>query len=76
MAVSANIKTGQSTWVPTRKVSVGALAGAISVLVIYVLNTYVLTNKPLGPEVGSAFTTVLTFIMSWIVPPSADETSV
>lgn len=52
---------------PTNKVTAGALAGALSVILVYVLNTYVLT-PPLSGEVASALTVLLTFVTGYLVP--------
>jgi hypothetical protein len=58
---------------PVNKVTYGALAGALSVIIVYVINTYVTPTKPLPSEVSSAFTTILSFIVSYFVPPAASE---
>lgn len=49
-----------------RKVSAGALAGALSVVVVWVLGEYAEVEIP--PEVASAITTVFTFIVAYFVP--------
>lgn len=64
---------GQSTAMPVRKVLVGGLAGAITTIVVWVLNTYVLGSKPITGDIGAAITTVLSFVISYIVPPSPNE---
>lgn len=60
---------GGSSYVPTRKVGASALAGALSVILIWITNTFVLTGttKVTG-EVASAFTTILTFLVGYFVP--------
>lgn len=60
---------------PVRKVIVGGLAGALSTVLLWVLNTYVLP-KPMPAEVGSAVTTVLSFVVSYLVPPAASDQTV
>jgi len=75
MATSAN-GAGQPTSVPTRKVLAGGLAGAISTILVFALNSYVLAPKGsqlITGEVAAALTTVLSFLVSYFVPPSSDE---
>lgn len=50
---------------PTRKVGAGALAGALSFLVVWALNNYGGVNLP--GEGGSAITTIITFITGYFV---------
>lgn len=67
---------GQPTNVPTRKVVAGGLAGAASVIVVFVLNSYVLGPlhlKLITGEVASAITTVLSFVVSYFVSPGSNE---
>jgi len=59
----------QPTPAPTRKVTSGGLAGALSILVIWLINTVV--GKEVPPEVASSFTVVLTFIVAYLVPERA-----
>lgn len=66
----------QGTFVPVKKVTFGAAAGALVTIAVYVLNTHVPAfegNKKISPEVSSAATTVLTFIVSYLVPPGKNE---
>lgn len=55
--------------VPERKVTAGVLAGALSVIVTYILQTAFEVVIP--AEVASAGTVVLTCITSYLVPNSA-----
>lgn len=50
---------------PTRKVGGGAIAGTISILLVWLLGVMGIT---LPPEVSSAVTTILSFAVSWLVP--------
>lgn len=50
---------------PSRKVGIGAVAGALSVLIVWGFEKGVGTSVP--AEVSSAFTTFLTFITSYFV---------
>jgi preprotein translocase subunit SecD len=52
--------------VPSRKVTAGVLAGAVSVILVWAIKTYV--HQDLPGEVASSITTVLTFVTSWFVP--------
>lgn len=56
---------------PTRKVGAGAVAGALSVILVWALNSFVFTS-PSGAkitgEIASALTTILTFLVSYFVP--------
>ena len=59
---------------PTRKVLVGGVAGAITTIVVYLLNTYYLpTGKPITGDIGAAITTLLSFALSYLVPPAASD---
>lgn len=54
---------------PARKVVGSALAGAVTTIVIYVLNTFILA-VPLPGEVAAAVATVIAFAVGYLVPPS------
>lgn len=60
---------------PTTKVVYGGIAGALSVIVVWVLNAFkVLPDGTQVPgEIASALTTILSFIVSYVVSPSADD---
>jgi len=59
---------------PTRKVMLGGLAGAVSIIIVFLLNTYAMpTDKPLPSEVASAITTILSFVVAYLVPPAASD---
>jgi hypothetical protein len=62
----------QQTNIPTNKTLAASVGSAIGVVVVWLLNTYVLpTPLPVGVE--AAVTTIVTFALSWIVPPSSRE---
>lgn len=67
----------QPTFRPRRKVMAGGITGALVSLVVLTLNTYVLigpqANKKIPAELATAATTVLTFLVSYMVPPGTDE---
>jgi Na+/proline symporter len=70
-----NSKFKQATRGPTRKVTFGAFAGALTAILVWILNTFeVLPNATQIPgEIASAMTTVLTFLVSYLVPPSPSD---
>jgi hypothetical protein len=75
MAVTASKATGQPTLMPTNKVIAGAVAGALVTIIVYVLNTYVLTTNKLPADISSALTTVVSAILAWFTNPSLDQTT-
>jgi len=50
--------------VPTRKVGAGALAGAISVVLVWALNR---AGAGITPEIAQAITIIMTFLVSYVV---------
>jgi hypothetical protein len=60
-----------STAAPTQKVAAGGIGGAVSVIVIALLQHY--ANLTIDPTLASAITTVVSFLVGYIVPPSARE---
>lgn len=54
---------------PTRKVGSGALAGALSILLVWAAKQWGQVEIP--GEAGAAITTVLTFVVSYLVPEGA-----
>lgn len=76
MSNAALVSTRAPTYLPRRKVAAGGLAGAISAIVLYIIDY----NQPVGakelaPELAAAITTLITFVVSWLIPPSDDETT-
>lgn len=63
----------QSSAAPTRKVAFGGVAAAITTITVYVLNNFVLKSHPITGEVAGAFTTLLSFAIAYIVPPTAAD---
>ena len=64
----------QSSALPTRKVGSGALAGAITVIIVWVINAF--TGVEIPPEVSSAITLVLMFGASYFVPEAEGDVPV
>ncbi len=66
------VKQGSAT--PIRKVTAGGIAGAVTTIAVWALNAYVLpAQKPLPPEIAAAVTTVLSFMVAYMVPPAATD---
>jgi H+/Cl- antiporter ClcA len=63
--------TPQKTdWAPTAKVSVGVLAGAITMLISVFLTPHWKdwTRQEMTPAIGGAITSILTFVIQYLVP--------
>ena len=71
-------KKAQPTYQPVKKVTAGAFTGAIVTLMVLILNTYhpFFRNEDnkISGEISGAATTVLTFIVSYLIPPGRQET--
>jgi hypothetical protein len=73
MAKTGNAQ-GQPRIAPVRKVAIGGLSGAIATLLIFILNKFVLgADDQITGEIAGSVTTVITFIVSYLVPPSENE---
>jgi hypothetical protein len=63
----------QPSMAPTTKVAAGGVAGALTVLVVWILG---LLHVPVPPEVASALTVIISFVTSYFVkqrvPVAAD----
>jgi len=59
---------------PIRKVTAGALGGAIVAVLVWYLNSFVLEpDQQITGEVAAALTTIVTFLIGYFVPPSAKD---
>jgi uncharacterized membrane protein YjjB (DUF3815 family) len=56
---------------PIRKIQVAALGGAISTLVVFLMEQYGHVQIPAA--VATAITTILSFLISYFVPPAAQD---
>lgn len=64
----------QQRSIPTQKVIVGGLAGAITTVAVFVLNTYILPGtQPIPGDIAAALTTIISFVLSYWVPPAARD---
>ena len=65
------VKYRMQTKIPARKVTAGGLAGALATILVWVLNTFVLSaEQQITGEIAAALTTVLTFMVGYFIPPS------
>jgi hypothetical protein len=55
-----------TSWAPTAKVSVGVLAGAITLLALRIIQHYV--HVDVSADTSSALTSVLTFVIQYMTP--------
>jgi len=56
---------------PVRKVAAGGIAGATTVIVIWLAQA--LLGKTIPAEVASAITTLLAFAVSYLTPPGEND---
>ena len=71
-ASASQLDASPASAAPVRKVAAGGLAGALAVILVFVLNTYVLpAGKPITGDIAASLTTILTFIVSYMVPSAA-----
>lgn len=64
----------QQSAAPTRKVTTGAIAGSIAGILVWIMNTFVLTpDKQIPAEIGMAISVILTFAASYFMPPAPDD---
>lgn len=63
-----------ATLAPAQKVTAGGIAGAAVTVIVFVLNSYVLpSDKPITAEIAVALSTVFTFLVSYLTPPSKND---
>lgn len=55
---------------PNRKVNVGLLSGAVVSIIVWAFGQY---GHTIPGEIGAALTTIVSFIISWIVPAADQE---
>ncbi len=59
------------TPMPTRKVGAGGATGALTLIIVWVLNSFVLPpDRQITGEIAAAITTILSFAVSYLVPPA------
>jgi len=66
-----------ATLKPRRKVLGSGITGCVVTILVFILNTYVFTgdnaNKKITSEVSAATTTVLSFLIAYLIPPDPNE---
>lgn len=72
MAAEVKKRYRQKSTRPTNKVVATGLAGAITTIIVWFLNTYVLP-EPMPAEVVAALTTVIAVLVAYLVPPSSED---
>ncbi len=67
-----------TTVAPVRKITVGALGGALVTFIVGVLNTYhpFFITTPISAEIAGAATTMVTFCLAYFTPPDPNETTI
>jgi len=60
------------TAVPTQKVAASAVAGALTTILVYIIDAFVIQDptQVIPAHVATAITTVISFIVAYLVPPS------
>ena len=68
--ISQSAPASKTDWAPTAKVSIGALAGTIIILLTAFLGPHWKdwTKQDMTPAIGAAITNVLTFAIQYLVP--------
>ena len=67
----------QSSSAPTRKVTFGGAAGAISTITVFILNSFVLSSEHQIPSaVAGALATLLSFGIAYMVSPAETDSVV
>jgi hypothetical protein len=56
---------------PTRKVSAGAGASALAIIVVWALNKY--AHAEITAEIAGAFQGLFAFLVSWAIPDRIEE---
>ena len=68
MATLERQSVSQPSTRPTTKVAAGGTAGAVTVVLVYILSRF---NIPVPAEVGSAITVIFTFVASYFLKERA-----
>ena len=71
MPVSGEAASGWPSAVPVNKVAASALAGALTVVAVWLLGSYAGIQIP--PTVQNALIVLVTFAIGWLTPPGAGE---
>lgn len=69
-----SVSYDQPSAAPTQKVAVGAIAGSITVVLVYLVKTVL--NVEVPPEVASAVTVILSFLSSYFTKERVSASTV
>jgi len=72
VGTTAGVPSKLTNWAPTAKVSIGLLAAAVTALIMPYWSGW--TGHNPSASDGAAITTVITFLMQYIVPDRANAT--
>ncbi len=71
MPRSGSSATGLPVALPVNKVATSTIAGAVTAITVWLLNSYGGIQIPDGVE--NALIVLVTFAIGWLTPPGADE---
>ena len=58
---------------PARKVWIGAIAGAATTLIVWILNLEAILDGQIPAEIAATILTLVSFTISYLVPPAKDD---
>lgn len=63
---------------PVKKVTMAGIGGASATIIVWILNTFVITNpeQQITGEVSAAFATVVSFVFAYFARPGANEKTI
>lgn len=77
MTLTTTQQKSQPTYQPVKNVTAGIFTGALITLTVLIFNTYnpffIEERNQISGEMSGAVTTVLMFIVSYLVPPGRKE---
>ena len=68
--VTAGKRAHMSSNLPTRKLQVGVITGAVVTIIIWILNR---NGADIPPEIATAILTIVAAVLTYIVPPSVND---
>lgn len=69
---SGKVRYRQQSARPTNRVVAAGLTGAITTIIVWILNIFVLP-EPMPAEVVAALTTIIAVLVAYFVPPGAAD---
>lgn len=61
---------------PVRKVIAGGIGGSVATIIIYIINRNVGADHQLDGTISAAITTLVTFLVSYVIPPGQTENNI